>query len=262
MEQFVAWIVAFIISVSPPGRNSYVPDARETREEAVARYESIARDIVTVVTEEEPLFSGPTGRIRTASVIMSIMFFESGFRRDVDLGIGKLAKGDNGNSVCMMQLNIGKGRTFAWNTVKNRPSLPADPADEVVQGWTQQEISADRKKCIRAGYRIMRISFGSGRGLPSLDKLRVYASGSVNGGVKESHARMGMALRYYSANRPTFKDGDVILPAAPIDPILPDAPTKEHPGPEKMAPFRLEMPELFKPQPWAMAPYQYALTSY
>jgi len=215
VEKFVAWIVAFIISSAPPGKQTYVPDAKETKEEAEARYESIAKDIVTVVSEEEPLFRGPMGRIKTASVILSIMRHESGFRKDVDTGVGKLAKGDHGNSVCMMQLNIGKGRTFPWNTVKNRAPTYGDPPDEIVQGWNQTEVLGDRTKCIRAGYRIIKVSFGASSGLPALDWLRVYASGSTDKGSAESRSRMGLALKYFGEHKPDFKDADVLEQPVP-----------------------------------------------
>ena len=241
---FIVWMVAFMTQFSPPGGPTWVAEAKESKTEAEARYEDIAKDIQTVVSEEEPLFKGAYGRIRTASVILSIMFHESGFRKDVDLGLGKLAKGDGGNSVCMMQLNIGKGRTFAWNTKKLRPALPADPPDEVMAGWNQKEISADRKKCIRAGYRIIKISFGAGRSLPMLDWLRVYASGSTTAGSKESQARMGLALKYYAAHKPDFTDQDILL-----------SPLVKPSDVEMISPFNLAPDQHFGYGPWAKNPF-------
>lgn len=213
---FIAWMVAFITQFSPPGRPTFVPEAKESKIEAEARYESIAQDIQTVVSEEEPLFKGPQGRIKTASVILSIMYHESGFRKDVDLGVGKLSKGDGGKSVCMMQLNIGDGRTFSWNTKKNRVALPADPKDEVSQGWTAKEILADRKKCIRAGYRIMKLSFAATSAMPPVEWLRVYASGKSDAGSKESRSRMGLALKYFGEHKPDFDDVNFLTP--PVKP--------------------------------------------
>lgn len=215
---FITWLVAFMTQFAPPGRPTWVPEAKETKIEAEARYESIAQDIQTVISEEEPLFKGPQGRIKTASVILSIMFHESGFRKDVDLGAGKQAKGDGGNSVCMMQLNIGKGRTFSWNTKKLRPALPADPPDEVMEGWTAKDVLADRKKCIRAGYRIIKLSFGATSGLPALEWLRVYASGRSDAGSKESRSRMGLALKYFGEHKPDFVDVDFMAPVKVIPP--------------------------------------------
>lgn len=206
MKLFIAWIVAFIMTQSPPGRPTYVKEANETKEEAIARYESIATDVASVVSEEKPLFKGPTGRIKTALVILSIMNFESSFRRDVDLGLGKLAKGDGGKSVCLMQLNIGDKRTFAWNTEKLRMAAPNDPPNEVVEGWDQKELLADRKKCIRAGYRIIKMSFDATSKLPVTEWLRVYASGNVENGSQASKTRMNLALHYFQDHRPDFLD--------------------------------------------------------
>lgn len=217
MQQYIAWLMAFMLSKAPVDRPHYIPEAKESAAEARTRYEQIATDIAEVLKTERPLFKGKDGKIRTSSVILSVMFHESGFRRDVDLGLGKLAKGDNGNSVCMMQLNIGKGKTMKWNTVQDRAALPSDPPSEVQEGWTAKEILADRKKCIRAGLRVLRLSFGSCSSMPQKDWLRVYASGSCQGGAKESASRMGLAMRWYSAHPPGFDDS-VLLPPAPATP--------------------------------------------
>lgn len=221
MEQFIAWMIVFMVAHAPPGRDIYIPEAKESKEEALARYESIARDTATVVSEEEPLFRGPMGRAKTAMVIMSIMKHEGAFRKDVDTGVGKMARGDHGRSVCLMQVNVGTGRTFAWNTKKNKPAAPADPAEEVAPGLTAQEMLANRQNCIRAGYRVIKVSFGASGGLPATEWLRVYASGSREGGSRESRSRMGLALRYFGEHRPGFTDHDFMFPAetAPLIPV-------------------------------------------
>lgn len=218
--KLIAWIVAFIALQAPPGRATFTPEAQETKEEALARYESIAKDVAEVVMDEEPLFKGPHGRIKTATVILSIMTYESGFMRNVDLGLGKLGKGDNGRSACMMQINIGKGRTFDWNRAKGRPALPSDPTEEVEKGWTQAELLADRKKCIRAGYRIIKISFRGTSGLPATEWLRIYASGKSTEGSTESRLRMGLALRYFGAHKPDFTDEESAPKLEVQDPLV------------------------------------------
>lgn len=212
---FIAWMVAFITSYAPVGRPQFIPEAKETKDETEIRYNSIATDIATVVMEEDPLFKGPHGRIKTATVMLSIMYHESGFRKDVDLGKGALAKGDGGRSVCMMQLNIGGGRTFDWNKVQKRFALDKDPPIEVEKGWDAKEIAADRKKCIRAGYRIMKHSFTLTASLPVTEWLRVYASGNAEGGSRESKNRMGLALKYFTEHTPDFNDADLFLAPKP-----------------------------------------------
>lgn len=215
MEQFVTWLVAFMVTMAPPGRPQYIEAAKETKEDAMARYEAIARDVAQVVVVEKPLFRGPEGRAKTASVVLSVMLWESGFRKDVDLGLGKLARGDHGRSACLMQLNVGKGRTLKWNTQEDRLPKWGDPPESIHQGWTAEELLANRQTCVLAGLRTLRMSFGSCGRLPATEWLRAYASGSCEAGSKESRIRMGTALQWYSSNRPDFKDVDLLPSPAP-----------------------------------------------
>ena len=235
MQQYIAWLLAFMLTKAPVDRPHYIPEAKETQDETRARYEQIANDIADVLKTEKPLFKGADGKIRTSSVILSVMFHESGFRRDVDLGLGKLARGDHGNSVCMMQLNIGKGKTMKWNTVQDRAAYPNDPPAEVQDGWTASEVLADRKKCIRAGLRLLRLSFKACPSLPQKDALRVYGSGSCEGAAKESASRMGLAMRWYAAHPPGFDDS-VLLPPPPAPPAPPAPPSANAPKGQALGP--------------------------
>lgn len=210
-----------MVAKAPLDRPHYIPEAQETVEQGMARYESIASDVAEVMRTEKPLFKGADGKLRTSALIMSVMLHEGGFRRDVDLGLGAHSKGDHGNSVCLMQLNVGKGRSFAWNVVKDRAPRPADPPSEIQQGWTAKELLADRKKCITAGLRVMRVSFASCGRMPQRDWLRAYASGSCDAGAPESASRMGLAFRWYAANRPAFDDS--VLTPEPV--LRNDAPS-------------------------------------
>src|ERR1700677_4658561 len=138
MNALVAYLLAAMISWSPPVEHEYY----EPREETVARYVAIARTIAEVALDpaEPPLFGGPDGRAETALFIAAVAYYESGgYRRDVELGTGKHARGDSGRSWCLMQVNIGGGRT--------------------VEDWTGIDLVADRDKCIRAGLHRMRESF-------------------------------------------------------------------------------------------------------
>ncbi len=205
-----------MLARAPVDRPHYIPDAKETADETRARYEQIATDIAEVLKTEQPLFRGPSGKVRTSSVILSVMFHESGFRRDVDLGLGKYAKGDKGRSVCLMQLNVGAGRTLRWNVAKDRYAIPSDPESEVVEGWTAKEILEDRKKCIRSGLRMLRLSFRACSSMPQQDWLRVYASGSCQGGGRESASRIGLAMRWYGSHPPGFNDSVLDAAVAPV----------------------------------------------
>src|SRR5512142_1412193 len=109
MDLIVGWALAFMLAVAPPGTRR-----GETREETIARYTQIATDAVAVAYDpaNAPLFGGTGGRARTAGLMLAVAFHESGFRRDVDFGIGPSSRGDSGQSWCLMQIKVGTGRTI------------------------------------------------------------------------------------------------------------------------------------------------------
>ncbi len=215
MQAFILWVMTFITMHAPPGRPQFIPEAQESKEEAVTRYESIAADIYEVLQTEKPLFRGQSGKARTATVILSLMLHESGFRKDVDTGVGTQARGDNGRSWCLLQQNVGTGRTLAWNIKEDRPAKPickggqvstrAVPCDleaDVHPGFTGPELVGDRKNCIRAGLRAMRMSFAACGRMSNKDWLRSYASGSCEGGSEASARRMNLAMTWFANHRP------------------------------------------------------------
>lgn len=217
MNAMIAWLVAFMVAVAPTTRQQFHADAKESPEDGRARYESIASDIVSVVYNPSnlSLFRGQDGRARTASIVMGIMFYESSFRRDVDLGLGSASRGDGGRSWCLMQVKIdGKGaRTATWNTKHHRFKRWNDDPADLVEGWTGPELVSDRRKCIEAGYRIMSSSFAVCGHLPVPEWLRAYASGNCDddgGGAEKSEQRMNFGINWYNRHRPTFTDSDII----------------------------------------------------
>jgi hypothetical protein len=211
MEMVLAWVLSLIVAAAPPGRVTY-PEARETKEETTARYQQIAKDVVEVVYDSttKPLFGGPHGRSQTVTVILAIMLYESGFRKDVDFNLGKYARGDSGDSWCLMQINIGTGRTRPWNTVKDRPAIAADDPDDVFEGYTGEELIADRKTCIREGIKVVRLSMAECASLPLDQRLRSYASGSCEKGALQSSVRMGTAINWFEHKKRGFRDVDVV----------------------------------------------------
>ncbi len=214
LAQVRGWIVGIISKAAPPGRKIYYPEGQETVEDAQARYESIADDLIQVVYDPKtpPLFKDANGRARTIAVILGVMLHESGFMRQVDYGIGKSGLGDHGKSFCSLQLKVGKGRTIKWNTRYNRPVKWNDPKDEIFDGYTGPELVQNRRLCISEGLKLMRISFGGTHGLPLEDRLRIYASGNREDGADKSHSRMNTAMTFYakSAKERTFKDEDIM----------------------------------------------------
>ena len=175
MDPIIAWAVAFMVSWAPPGR-SKIKDAIETPEAGQARYEEIARAAARVAYDPylKPLFHGPRGRASTMAVLLSIAYHESGFRRDVDLGVGKLARG-SGTDSCLLQIRVGRGKTS--------------------EGWTHDDLVGDREKCFRAGYSLIKRSFGACRRLPQLDWLGAYTRGRCVEGDPLSRARIGLSQR-------------------------------------------------------------------
>jgi hypothetical protein len=123
----------------------------------IARYVAIAEDIEAVVLadDEAPALAGDDGRTRTAFLLASIAFEESGgFRADVDEG---RARGDNGRSVCLMQIHMVSPRTW--------------------EGWTAGDLLSDRRVCFRAGLHRVRESLQRCRALRDGDELAAYTHG-------------------------------------------------------------------------------------
>lgn len=163
-DAFVMWSQAAMLRWAPPHER-----AGETVKEAEARYLQIGAAAVDVAFAE-PL-TGPRGRSRALALLLTVAYFESGFRRDVDLG-GELrqvgpgpagwiwfphARGDGGQSVCLGQVRVGRGKT--------------------AEGWTAEELVADRRKCFTAALHLIKKSFGACRRHAVVDRLSAYTTG-------------------------------------------------------------------------------------
>jgi hypothetical protein len=214
LEQVIAWIVSLITSVAPIGRKQYIPEATESIEESEARYNSIAFDAMSVAydPQEKPLFSGSRGRARTVMVLLAASTYESSFRKDVDLGIGKLSKGDGGKSWCLNQINLGK--SDADGNTPNRIIVNVGGGYKFTtksdEGWSGTDLVQDRQKCFYAALAVIRSSFAATANLPLKDRLKVYASGSLDRGEEASHRRMGLAMRWMATRSPNFRDSEVL----------------------------------------------------
>lgn len=208
MNSLISFIMGLMVSVYP-----FENSTQETVEEAQDRYQSIAQDLVDVVydSNEDPLFSGEYGRLKTAMTLLSIASFESGFRRDVDFGE---LRGDKGASVCLMQINVGQtdqeGRSY------KRFILDSSGYYNVVfdrtQGWGSEDLLDDRQKCFRVALAIARKSFAKCHESDDLNKLKLYTSGSCYFGSISSRQRMSRAFNWFSniSNDITFSDDQVL----------------------------------------------------
>ena len=196
-EPITAWAVAFMVSWAPPGR-SKISNAVETEAEGRARYAEIAKAAVQVVYEPStpPVFQGAYGRASTTALLLAVAFHESGFRRDVDLGIGALARG-SGTDSCLMQIRVGAGRT--------------------PQGWSHSDLVQDRQKCFLAGLALIRKSFAACHRLGLRDWLSVYTRGHCVDNDPFSRSRIDLANR---TPRPSVSDAEVLRSVADVSASL------------------------------------------
>jgi hypothetical protein len=226
----------------PPGR-SFIKDAIETPEEGKARYERIADAAIAVAydPDEKPIFGGKYGRAKTLALILSIAYFESGYRKDVDLNLGPLARGDKGESWCMMQFRLGRP-SFDGDTKKrvvmdgsgikwySRPVIYEkgrarfkEPPEGGWPGWGGKALVSDRHKCFTAGLHFIRKSFNSCRHLPIVDRLSVYGAGRCLKNMQGSRIRVVKAQKWLAHSKPPLTDKEVMELLHP-DPDPEDAP--------------------------------------
>jgi hypothetical protein len=222
------WIKDFLVRHAPPGRKLWYPDAQETEEEARARYDGVASDVVFTAFQSStktPFMQRESGRSRLVAVWLGVMLHESGFMKNVDFNLGKYGRGDQGLSWCLMQLRIGTGKTQKWNVAKNRRPYWGDSEDEMHPGYTGQELIADRKLCLSEGHKLVWASFKSCEDRPLEDRLTAYAVGfckdqkddpvkqkKLEDGLIKSRIRMRSGVGWYEQVRyqRTWKDADIM----------------------------------------------------
>jgi hypothetical protein len=173
MPDLVSYLVAAMTAWVPPHA---LP---EPKDDTLARYDSIARDAISVAYDEAeaPLFPGNDGRAQTALLMIAVASLESGYRRAVDDGT---RLGDHGRSYCLMQIRVGMGMT--------------------ADGWSGTDLVSDRSKCFRAGLHILRGSFNACRKLPVEDRMSAYATGRCTEGEEKSRLRVGRALAWWDTH--------------------------------------------------------------
>lgn len=182
MEIIVAWLVSVMLAFSPAvtGERYTNPDARESATDRTARYEGMARAVVAVAFDpaERPLFAGPWGRHQTATLLLGVAWKEGSWRRDVDLGEGKRARG-GGTDSCNMQIRLA-----SWRDRDGTVHEQTTP-----EGWTWRDLVTDREKCFRAGLRMLRRSMGACRAEDPDHALAAYARGVCTDPVGQAKSR-------------------------------------------------------------------------
>lgn len=212
----VSWLVSMMLQWSPPERrNSYIPEAKENLEDARARYTTIAEEFLSVAMSPDApkLFGGKQGRLRTAMLMSTVALYESGYRRDVHLGIGKLGRGDHGRSWCLMQINVGTGTVPSKNPT--------------ISSWKGADLVGIRNtsNCARAGLDMLDRSMRACSKLPLRDRLSAYTSGKCQIGETKGINRLNFAFSRFDRNKPSFSDEEarVALRGTPDETLEPFA---------------------------------------
>ncbi len=204
MSTLETWILSVLLSIAPEDATRR---KAESSEELKARYTSIAADMAAVVQESKPLYGEDPNGMKTAAMLLAIAQFESGgFSKRVDTGA---KKGDNGKSVCLMQVNMFGGHlTFG---------------SEEMRAWTGDDLIADRKKCFKAGLEALRISTGyCGKTAKKQDpssRLNLYVKGQRQGFVDcelNKHAKHRWDLAHHIRTKYPFPAEPVAEATKPI----------------------------------------------
>ena len=100
------WLTSSMIAWAPPQGRGDTDEAH-----ARSRYRDIASDIARVALDpsEPPLYATRDGRARTALMLLSIAFWESGFLFDVDSGMCRPKTCDDGTAFTLWQLHPQRG---------------------------------------------------------------------------------------------------------------------------------------------------------
>jgi hypothetical protein len=210
-EIIVAWILALMNVLSPAHRKHYEPAAVETDAEADARYEAIARAIVrnSFDPKVKPAFGGPQGRMQTALLVTMTFNWESGFRKDVDMGLArtrtaKHGLNDFGRSWCMGQVNLGR----VSKRDPNNPNERIENSEKLTpEGWSGRDLVEDRNKCVISTIRLLRSSLGTCKDLPLEERLAGYISGKCDDKKAIDMSRVRMNAVYNRGKKlPKVKD--------------------------------------------------------
>jgi hypothetical protein len=206
MEPLLLWLTLTLNIMAPTDRHHYVPEAQETVVQAEARRIEIASGILTAAfnSEDRPLFGGEYGRSRTALFVVTKMYYESGFRRDVQYGLARdhdIRSGfnDHGRSWCLGQIMLGVQRDRLPNGTWVYTS--ARYTDE---GWTGLELVSDTAKCATTTLHIIKKSFSTCRHLPFEQRLAAYAAGRCNSEIAQnmSEHRFSTFRRFWMLSWP------------------------------------------------------------
>lgn len=167
----------------------------ETAEATQARYAQIAEDVAEVALDpdEQPLFEGEDGRVKTALLLLAVAYHESSFRAEIDAGRCKPFECDHGRAFSMWQLHPEDGLVFdgdVYTFARNRPtSWRMEHAAEILDG---RALIRDRKLAARMALHMIRYSMKHAR------SLAIYTGERGNG--PKARLRMETALAFIREN--------------------------------------------------------------
>ena len=132
------------------------------------------------------------GRAKTALLLASIAGFESSYRADVDDGRKRGKAGD----ACIMQIIVPRGKLLHLVGTEYEWSHE--------EGWTTDDLIADRTKCVRAALHLVRES------LKICRNLSLYTIGRCDSTEPKAKHRWERPRVHYVKHPAAATDVDVL----------------------------------------------------
>lgn len=165
-------------------------DVKEPKDVTRERFRSIADDLIEVVLDpgEPNLYETDIGRTKSMSVMLSTIYAESRFRRDVDFGADSAPH--RSLDWCLMQIRLGNNNhnDSRYKVLLYGQSFRYDRT----YGLSGHDLITDRKSCFRVGLRMLKYSFDHCGGFNEFG-LSMYLSGSCSKARSVSSERMRIA---------------------------------------------------------------------
>lgn len=180
-ELLIVWLTFAMNMMHPPHQTSFIAEAKESYVQEDARRREIVETIIdrSFDSSTVPLFMGEKARSASAMFLLVKMYAESGFRRDVHLGLARekyanTGLNDSGRSWCLGQIMLGV-KTVPWNG-----QWSTESATSTEEGWTGRDLVGDTNKCVIATLHVLKRSFGACKQLPPDQRLAAYAAGKCD----------------------------------------------------------------------------------
>ena len=178
-----------LFSLALAALHAHAVPTHESAAERDVRLRATARDAVVAVEAAAPL-PGLTREASLRLLLATAVVESAGLLPEVD---GGTARGDHGRSVCLMQINVGRGHVQSPHPL--------------VASWRAADLLADRSKCFRAGLEAARWSMErcGAMGLRGADTLAAYVTGRCASGLPTTRHRWFLAERMALASVPEVR---------------------------------------------------------